>query len=60
MKLGVLATVDGAFVFRRFLPKDEGRVDGAILRALNPDFQDVTMSPSDAILGLLKEHIRHY
>jgi transcriptional regulator with XRE-family HTH domain len=56
----VLAHVDGEFVFRRFLPKAEGSVDGALLRALNPDYQDITMQAGDAILGLLKEHIRHY
>lgn len=56
----VLAQVEGAFVFRRFLPKTEGSVDGAILRALNPDFQDITMQTSDAILGVVREHIRHY
>lgn len=56
----VLAQADGAFHFRRFLPRVEGKVEDAILRALNPDFQDVVMGKGDAILGVLKEHIRHY
>jgi transcriptional regulator with XRE-family HTH domain len=56
----VLAQVDGAFIFRRFLPAIPGRVDGAVLRALNSDYHDVVMGKSDAILGVLKEHIRNY
>ncbi len=56
----VLAQVEGAFLFRRFLPAIPGRVDGAVLRPLNSDYHDVTMSKGDAILAVLKEHIRNY
>lgn len=53
----VLAMVDGRFVFRKFLPKVEGRVEGATLRALNTAYPDIEMKRGDSIAGLFAEHI---
>lgn len=53
----VLAHTDGRFVFRRFLPKIEGKVDGATLRALNPAYPDIEMRPGDAIVARMGEHV---
>lgn len=52
----VLAVASGRFVFRKFLPREEGRIDGAVLRPLNPDHPDIEMHKGDRILGALKEH----
>jgi repressor LexA len=53
----VLAYVDGRFVFRRFLPKVEGRIEGATLRALNAAYPDIEMRKGDSIAGLFSEHV---
>jgi transcriptional regulator with XRE-family HTH domain len=52
----VVASAGGRIVFRRFLPKVEGSVEGAILRALNPSHPDIEMQRGDQVLGLLAEH----
>jgi transcriptional regulator with XRE-family HTH domain len=53
----VLAHVDGRFVFRRFLPKVEGRVEGAVLRALNTAYPDIEMRKGDSVAGQFAECI---
>jgi transcriptional regulator with XRE-family HTH domain/translation initiation factor IF-1 len=53
----VLAYTDGGYVFRKFLPKVEGRIEGAILRALNDSFLDIEMTKGDALIARLVEHI---
>jgi transcriptional regulator with XRE-family HTH domain len=55
----VVAYADGKYVFRKFLPKIEGKVEGAILRALNAEYLDIEMAKGDAILGRLDEHVSH-
>lgn len=56
----VLAYAGGRFVFRKFLPKVEGRVDGARLVAFNGDYPDIVMNGTkDAILGRMVEHVSH-
>ncbi len=53
----VLASADKTVSFRRFLPKVEGKVEGAILRAINDDYPDIEMRKGDHILARLKEHV---
>ena len=53
----VLAHISGEFHFRRFLPRTEGKTEGAILRALNSDFPDIEMKKGDTLLGRLMEHV---
>lgn len=53
----VLAYVDGRFVFRRFLPRVEGRIEGAVLRALNAAYPDIEMRKGDSIAGHFAEHV---
>ena len=53
----VFAKVNGRYLFRRFLPKVEGKTEGAILRALNPAYPDVEMKRNDSILGVFAQHV---
>ena len=46
----------GKYVFRRFLPRQDGKVEGAILRALNADYPDIEMQKGDAIIARMGEH----
>ncbi len=55
----VVAFASGKYVFRRFLPKVEGKVEGAVLRALNADHLDIEMGKGDAVLGTVAESISH-
>lgn len=55
----VVAYADGKYHFRKFLPKVEGKVEGAILRALNTEFLDIEMVKGDAIVAQLVETISH-
>lgn len=55
----VVAYADGKYVFRKFLPKVEGRAEGAILRALNPEYLDIEMAKGDVVCAMLVETVSH-
>lgn len=53
----VVAWVAERFVFRKFLPKVEGKAEGATLRALNPSYPDIEMRKGDAVVARFAESV---
>lgn len=44
------------YVFRRYLPRIDGQVAGAVLRALNDTYPDIELGRDDHILAIMGEH----